>query len=211
MHRAWAVLLSGAMSTCFAGRAAADVVCPDQSYCIVNFATGKDRITIVPGGTGETFASAGITIDVYLRHCDGRPYAGIPAQEVMLYSSDLCICPGGSFADAQTNLDGYTSFSGTLSAGGCAENLSVYTEGIFIATIPVKTNSPDLLPASPCRADASDVSAVAALLGRADRYTACADWNESGPPTIDAGDLSYFASQFGAQCPPAASHPADGR
>ena len=195
MSRAWVVLLSGAMSACFAGRAAADVVCPDQSYCIVNFATGKDRITI----------------DVYLRHCDGRPYAGIPAQEVILYNSDLCICPGGSFADAQTNLDGYTSFSGTLSAGGCAENLSVYAEGILIATIPVKTNSPDLLPASPCRADASDVSAVAALLGRADRYTACADWNESGPPTIDAGDLSYFASQFGAQCPPAASHPAAGR
>jgi hypothetical protein len=66
---------------------------------------------------------------------------------------------------------------------------------------PVRTNSPDHVPASPCHVDAGDISALASRLGNADRYSICFDYNETGPPTINAGDLSFFAHVLGAACP----------
>src|SRR5262245_38831603 len=97
-----------ALLACFAGTAAADIVSPDSSYVTVQYATAKDRVTISPNGNGETFAANGITIKVYLKNGAGAPLAGIPATEVILHSSALCICPGGNIADAATDLNGAT-------------------------------------------------------------------------------------------------------
>jgi hypothetical protein len=200
LKKSLVVALVAACAACYVGTAAADIVCADSSYCVVNFATSKDRVTIAPNGAGETFAATGITITVYLKNCSGAPLVGVPRQEVVVYNSGLCICPGGNVADAATDVNGATTFSGTIAGGGCVNNLQIFADGILICTIPVKTNSPDAVPASPCAVDASDLSSLATKLGSVPNYDICYDYNESGPPTIDASDLAFFATLLGAGC-----------
>ena len=209
------------------GPAAADIVCPDSSYCTVTFRrtfpagsqfVGQpyDYITIAPDASGETFfnvngtnevdALADIGIEVYVRNCQGSPLAGIPLQEVVLFNSQLCICPGGNVSDAGTNQNGRALFTGTMAAGGCVASLDVYVDGVFICTLRsggrnVKTNSPDYAHqgTSPCFSDAGDLAFLATQLGRPAATRICSDFNELGP-NIDASDLAFFASFLGAAC-----------
>lgn len=189
------------------GSASAGDVCLDHSTATATFSNtfsgiyrpGQpyDVVTLLPDGSGETFASVGITIEVYLRNCVGTPLAGVPAQEIILFNSGLCICPG-NIADAPTDLQGRTTFSGTLRASGCVSNIMVIALGIPIATLPVTFNSADAVPASPCAVDAGDLSALAARIGSEvgeALYSICQDFNEDG--YIDASDFSYFASARG--------------
>jgi hypothetical protein len=199
------VTLVAVMAACFAGTAFADIVSPDSSYCVVSLGTsGKDRVTISPNGTGDNFtdvpSNLSITIEVYLRNSLGAPLAGVPLQEITLYNSALCICAGGNTADAATDLDGRTTFTASPRAGGCVESLDIFADGVFLCTTPVKTNSWDAVPATPCNVDAADLSALAARLGNAGQYSICFDYNESGPPTINAGDLSSFAAHLANAC-----------
>jgi hypothetical protein len=195
------VLLAALTVTSLGGPAFADLVCPDSSYVTVQFTNpARNRIGIIPNGLGQTFAQAGITIRVFLRNCSGVPIVGVPADEVILYNSQLCICPGGNIADADSDANGSTTFSATLEAGGCVESLDAYADGVRIQSIPVKTFSPDFAPISPCFVDASDLAHLATRLGVVARYTICADMNQSGPPTIDSSDLAWYASFVGSQC-----------
>jgi hypothetical protein len=183
--------------------ASADIVCPDSSYCIVAFTNpAKDRITIGPA-FGDTFAGTGITIRVFLKNCQGQPLVGVPFQEIVLFNSGLCICPGGNTADAATDLNGMTTFSGTIHGGGCVNSLQVFADGVGICSLAVKTNSWDALPSSPCFVDAGDLAALSARLGSSaippvGMYSICFDWNEDG--FIDAGDVASFASPLGQSC-----------
>jgi hypothetical protein len=106
--------------------------------------------------------------------------------------------PRRQFADSQTDASGCTSFSGTILGGGCVNSLSVYAQGVFLATIPVRINSPDHVPASPCFVDASDMSGLAGHLGNPGAYSICFDYNEDG--IIDASEIAYFAYALHAQC-----------
>lgn len=67
----------------------------------------------------------------------------------------------------------------------------------------VKINSPDAAQqgTSPCYTDSSDLAAFAQRIGRPSLYSICFDYNETGGPTIDASDLSMFASYIQAACP----------
>jgi hypothetical protein len=199
MKKALVMVLAVVLTAAYVGTAAADIVCADSSYCTVTFTNPlKNRITISPNGNGDTFANTGITINVFLKNCNGAPLAGVPAQEVVLFNSGLCICPGGNIADAATDLTGKTTFTGTIKGGGCVNSLTVFADGIGICTTTVKTNSWDALPASPCFVDAGDLAALAGKLGNIPAYTICSDWNEDG--FIDAGDVASFAQQLGAAC-----------
>lgn len=199
MKKALVMVLAVVLTAAYVGTAAADIVCADSSYCQVTFTNAsKDRITISPNGNGDTFTSTGITIRVFLRNCNGAPLVGVPAQEVVLFNSGLCICPGGNVADAATDLTGMTTFSGSIRGGGCANSLTVFADGIAICTTTVKTNSWDALPASPCFVDAGDLPPLASKLGVPGNYTICSDWNEDG--FIDAAEIASFAAQLGAFC-----------
>ena len=153
-----------------------------------------DFVTIAAGGRGETFPETGISIAVILKNMNGSPLVAVPAQETILYSPDLCICPGGNIADDPTDSNG------RISGGGCAQSLSLFSDGILVGTVPVKINSTDTRLASPCFTDASDLAALATKLGRPDLWDICSDFNESGPPAIDSSDLAFFADLVGAVC-----------
>lgn len=202
LHRTRTLILLAALASCTAGMARAQV-CQATSSCTATFSSGQTGLTIAPNGGIETFAGNGITIDVYLKDCNGTALVGVPAAEISLYlnTEQYCICPGGNLADAATDSFGHTRFTGTIRGGGCAQSLSVYADGVFIGTLPVKINSPDHVPASPCHVDAADLSSLAGVLGNSLLYSFCYDYNETGPPTINAGDLSYFAALLGVECP----------
>lgn len=180
--------LAALFAASLAGPVAADIVDPDSSYCTVTynrtFPTGSqfvgdpyDYITIAPDAAGETFFNvngvnepdglADIDIRVYLRNGLGDPLIGVPAQEVVVFNSQMCICPGGNISDAGTDSNGMAQFTGTIAAGGCVTSLDVYADGVYICTLNaggrnVKTNSPDYAHqgTSPCFADARDRKSV---------------------------------------------------
>ena len=159
-----------------------------------------DFVTVDPAGTGETFEDMGISIRVRLRcELSLQAIAGMPAEAIILFNSGLCMCPGWKAADAPTDANGETTFSGTIRAGGCVEYLTLFADGIAAATLPIKLNSPDTATASACLVDASDISGLAQRLGRPDQYSICFDYNESGG--INAGDVSFFAAALGRACP----------
>jgi hypothetical protein len=185
---------------------------PYNSYCEVSFAqtyTGlynpgqpRDCVTIVPNGAGETFAATGITIRLHVFDAAMNPIPYIEPGDMILWDPGLCICGAGSIADGPTDFQGMTTFSGTIRGGGYANQLSVLVQGILIATIPVKINSPDAPQASPCAVDASDLAAWSAARGAlfgSPNYTLAMDFNEDG--AIDASDLAFWSSARGALCP----------
>ena len=174
----------------------------EQTYT-GRYRTGEpyDYVTVNPNGTGETFADVGISIRARI-WCENRPvssFAGTPADLFQLYSTDLCMCVG-KFADAAADEDGWVAFSGTLRAGGCAEGIDLWVDGVFAGTLPINFNSTDTAVASPCHTDAADLAAFAEVFGDPNAWGICFDYNESGPPTIDASDLAYFAARLGATC-----------
>ena len=157
-----------------------------------------DVVTILPDGSGDTFAQVGIRLRLRVRRCffdrPLDPVAGVPAAEIVLFNSRLCL-NAPMHADRPTDAEGFTEFSGTMAGGGCAESLRLFIDGVYAGTIPIRINSPDTGSASPCHVDQSDLAAFAARLGVPERYDICSDFNESG--TIDASDLSYLAAALG--------------
>ncbi len=192
------------ISLSFPAAAPADLVCPDSSYVEVDYActftgsyrTGgqRDIVTVSPGGDGETFAENGITIRVYLRNCQGEPVVGVPAESIALTGYPICICPWGNIADGPTDALGRTTFTGTLRAGGCVEELVLEVDGSPITTVPVKTNSPDDPFALACAVGADEVARMSGLLSSRFDYTICFDFNEDG--SIDAVDFAEFVSRY---------------
>ena len=150
---------------------------------------------------GETFAGNGITVSVCVT-CGGFPAPGIPAAQFTVTAPGVVFCPSvdSNIADTPTNAGGCAVFSGTLCGGGCSPFLDVSLAGVFVARVPVGINSTDTGLASPGFVDAADLATLAAALGNPARYSMCLDYNESGGPTIDAGDLAYFATALGARC-----------
>jgi hypothetical protein len=186
------------------------IPCPDSSQITTTmtltfagaYRSGerRDIVTVVPGGSSETLESNGIRVDIQFLNGHNQPLAGIPRQEMILFNSGLLMCPGGTIADTHTDLQGRTSFTGALSAGGCVTSLRLYTDGVEMTELAIRTNSPDLDANG--AVDAGDVGALAMMLGSRvgdANYTICGDWNEDG--VIDASEVAAMASYLGRRCP----------
>ena len=176
-------------------------------------------IVACPKGDGPTLASKGLTISVRVLDQSGNPIVGLAAHRIWLASSSLYTCPGTLIltADAPTNWDGRTTFSGALRAGGCSEqglNVMVrYDDLDYVLapdpndcdspfTVPIFVRSPDL------NADGT--------IGLADfsmfqynyqngPYDACYDFDGSG--TRNLADFSIFTSHYGTGSNPVHSCP----
>jgi len=184
-----------------ASSARADVVCPDSSYVTVSFActfTGLyqpgepyNYVTTCPLGDGESLAAAGITISVHLEDCQGTPLAGVAAQDIVLTAPTLCPCGGGNIADAPTDANGNTTFSGTLAVGGYAESLTIVAGGVTVGSVPVVINSFDSSPS--CSIDTYDLEDWFNLNGKEvgdPGYDVRYDFNEDG--FLDIKEYALF-------------------
>ena len=183
----------------------ADVVCPDSSYVEVDYActftgtyrTGEPRdvITVAPDGSGETLAENGITVHVYLRDCQGEPVVGVPAESIALAANYVCICEGGNFADGPTDEFGHTTFTGTLTIGGCAGHLILLVDDLVIGTVPVWINSPDDPFAWACVVSVDEAAQLAGILSSDPvPYSICWDFNEDG--SVDGIDAAILVSRY---------------
>lgn len=217
MKRSVVALSAALVAACLAGPAAADIVCPDSSYVEVSYSqtypaehpdagTPLNHIYTHPAGDGRSFAANGIDVRVYLKNCQGEPLIGVPAQEIVMFNSNLCICPGGGASDAGTDSNGCATWTGSLASGGCVPTVDVYADGIFIATVSdgvtdLRLNSTDQAHAgtSPCFTDASDLAAFAQVLGTTSTGKFCFDFIATGN-TIDPADLGAFAEGLGKSC-----------
>jgi hypothetical protein len=179
---------------------------PDADNSTVASAGG--RIMICPLGDGITLAEVGGTIDVNVRDGNNAPIANYPGQDVWADDSgtnDINLCQGGSGADANTDVNGDTTISGTLGGGGWTlSGLSVYISGIVVTTLGVPdvlaidVNSPDI---SGNRSVAlEDVGTFAADL-LAYHFRSDLVPNDPNPPAIDLSDVGRFAAHIGHACP----------
>lgn len=191
----------------FAGTQIAGV--PDLSLSTIETRTAQDvSLLICPAcdGRGVNMAQqfGGVamdaTIEVYLRDGMGIPIANYPFEDIWLESPDLCFCPGGSCADADTDMNGYTQFAHPLCGGGCSENptLSGMVNGTSIGVSPIphiKVNSPDMN--CDLVVNLSDVALFAGAYWTG--YTYCADFFWDG--SLDLRDVTILAQHISHSCP----------
>lgn len=191
------------VAACWSGSAQAQPPCPvgfPLGVATLVAPRGAGTLTIAPGGRGETFVGTGLGLTVCIT-CGGVPLVGVPAGAITVDAPGLLWCPGGNTADTGTNAAGCATFTGTLCGSGCAPALNVFVGGALVAAgVPIAVNSPDLPPTSPGFVDAGDLAGLAIRLGNPALFAPCWDFNESGPPTIDAADLAFFATTLGASC-----------
>jgi hypothetical protein len=174
---------------------------PDAGNSTV--AGGGGTLMIAPNGNGETIASHSTTIDVHIADGNGLAIANFPAQDIWFDDAgtgDINLCQGGSTADADTDANGDTEISGTLTGGGWTKDgMSVFVSGVAITggsgpIISTDVNSPDIN--GDRIVDLIDVGSFAADLLA---YQFRSDLVFSG--VIDLSDVGRFASFINASCP----------
>jgi hypothetical protein len=144
----------------------------------------------------------GATVEVYLdQGCGDSPIVGYPFQDIWLDDAGdggVTLCQGGSVADANTNIEGRTTISGSLFAGGStAAGMLVYIAGFALVSSPldIQVASPDIN--GDLRVDLQDIAEFAgAFFGV---YDPRADFDFNG--VLNLGDIGILALENGAVCP----------
>jgi hypothetical protein len=191
--------------------AAASTV-PDLNHSTVAvYYHGPMSICVVPGGGGDLLSEArtldgtpvDATIHVWIVDGGADPIYGFPWEDIWLESTagSLAPCyPLGVMADAATDLQGYTAFSGALSAGGHSapgEKLQVYIAGTPVACcdLDIRFNSPDV--------DGNGVVDLTDLVLFSQAYTGGA-YDYAGDLFADGvlnlSDVQVFATHYAASC-----------
>jgi len=183
------------------------------------------RISICPAGDFETFrtactdASPNGHVIVYVRDDLGNPIADVPWTDYWFNACDigqeLCLCASPIVADSLTNLEGRTTFSGSIAGGGC-----VLTGGIYVAcqgkTFVDKpeclvTTCLDMQVVSPdytgnCLVDLSDLSFFGDSYNMSlgdppvgdKAYDDCCDYTDD--TNCDLSDFSFFGEHYLHEC-----------
>lgn len=201
------LLLVATMMLLVAGVASAGIIDPCNSPVVYN-GPAIACLFVCPQGDTDTFANQGFTFGFTINDLGGSPIGNIPGSDFYLIDCDpvldLTLCAGSasSAADSATNANGQTTMSnGTMSAGGCADGLSVVVQG-FILEDPANNCDPycfNILVRSP-DIDGSlvvnlvDLSLFAACFPPLP-YDKCCDFDCNA--TVNLQDLARFAFHFG--------------
>jgi hypothetical protein len=182
---------------------------PDLGNSYATCAAGSTLVSVVvcPDGDGdrldEAQAGGGSLIDatITLTLLDGSmdPIYLFPFEDLWLDANGLELCAGGSVADASTDINGQTTWTRPLHAGGCSGDSStrVYINGSALIQPPfaILFNSPDLT--GDLLVNLSDVAAFVERYFGA--YDHCADLYWDG--TLNLSDIAAFAEHWGHACP----------
>ena len=101
---------------------------PDLDESTATIATSSEIISLfsLPDGLGKnltecrglTLGDVDGTITVTLKDANGDVIPGYPFEDIWLAADGFAPCVGGAAADGNTDVDGITTFSFTLNAGG---------------------------------------------------------------------------------------------
>jgi len=171
------------------------------------YADNCGRVTIAPG-FGETLIEGtnDFTIHVQVLDVNGNPVTTLAATDLTLYHPDVVFCPGqSSQADAGTDANGESMFTGAISAGlpGDAGNgyvcddLDLYVMAYDIIinngnSVCVAVDSPDL--DGTLDVTITDLGKFAVDYNGAGTHDPCHDYAVSG--FTDIADLGVFAAYY---------------
>jgi len=165
-------------------------------------------IAVCPAGDGQTLADVGARIDVVTRDPGGNEIQHIPGQDIWVIGCgqrDLCWRAAASNADEPTDINGKTTITGTIAAGGTHAGVNVYLQGIVVLSQPGCTG-PLCLALEFRSVDIDGDLAVTlvdlVLLARSfppNPYNTAADFNFDG--VVGVFDLAFFAAHFQHACP----------
>ena len=165
-------------------------------------------LMVCPAGDGPTLSSIDATISVTLRGCSGEPVPGMPPQDFWIQAKGdpQLLCGGylSSNADSTTNLNGQTTISGSIAAGGyLGDGVYAVALGFMIqGTGGLCDNPLSLVLVSPdidgdLIVDLVDFSIFAQ--GWPPRaYDPRSDMNSDG--LVDLVDLALFATHYSHSC-----------
>jgi len=187
---------------------------PDCSATMPNVPSGVSVVLFnMPDGTGSSFANAQIlgegttidaTIEFVIFDTQGNPIAHFPAEDLWLETGDwgLTTCPGGTIADMDTDVNGWTTWSDPLMAGGFgSDGCYIAVNGMILdcGSLPfdLTFNSADLNGDGVV--SLNDIGLFCSLLFGSPGYDISADFFADG--VINLADVARLAQGIGASCP----------
>lgn len=199
--------LLGALVLSLASFAVAGVPDLNASTASIDPSAQGASVFVVPNATGSPLTSAFLpgggvvdaTISLTLIDTEGNPIFQYPFEDLWLATSGggLVFCDGGTAADQSTDINGQTTWSNPLGAGGntAGETAQVYVAGVPLAGagLNVVFNSSDLN--GDLAVGISDIAAFTPLLNTSSFE---GDFNNDG--AVDLSDIGRFVPTLGASC-----------
>jgi hypothetical protein len=201
------VVLFAASLLVVAGVASAGIIDPCNSPVVYN-GPGVACLFVCPQGDTDSFTLQGITFGFTVKDLGGNPIPDIPGTDFYLIDcdpvNDLTLCAGSasSAADSATNSNGQTTMTnGTMSAGGCADGLSVVVQGFVLEDAGnncdpycynIQVRSPDIN--ADLVVNLQDLAIFASCFPP-QPYDTCCDFDCNA--TVNLQDLARFAFHFG--------------
>ena len=200
-------LLVGVLVLSFASASWAGIPDPTESYA-TTMAGSQVSVLNSPNGAGSpinacyglgTGPTIDATIELWVRDAFGDPIYLYPFSDMWLETEvkGMVLCPGGSVADQSTDINGYTTFSGSMFAGCCGSGMLVLINGAALnqAALNMLVNSPDMN--CDLTVNLTDVILFAGAYYGA--YDYCADFYWDG--NLNLSDIVVLAQNQGAACP----------
>jgi len=181
------------------------------SPCNSSATSPSGVIFACPQGDGDALNVLGLTISVTVLDNVGAglPIAGIPATDMWLISCNdlLNLCNGSSAitASAATDVNGQTTFTGDIAAGGCDNGgVRVVVQGIVIGDgicgdpcVPVKVRSADF-NANGTATDAVDFAFFTGGYPVDPAVNDCRDFNNDAK--VDVVDFAKYTAHYTHFC-----------
>jgi hypothetical protein len=196
---------------------------PQNCYCAAGLSCPGMQVTVCPQGDFEQIrkgcGGAGDYIWVELRTDSNQPIPGVPWTDLWFYSCDpwkLYLCAGQIVADSLTGINGRTTFSGIIEAGGCrlSGGIWIQFQGLYIPArtpcaggrlcLPIVVKSPDLTGpgGNPDGiVNLSDLVPFGFSYNKGEyqpSYNACCDYNDDNKCNLS--DFAYFGTHYQHRC-----------
>jgi hypothetical protein len=182
--------------------ASSGIIDPCESEASFCNAGGSACLIVCPSGDATALSDEGNEICVTIKDLSGAPIPGMLGTDFWLTgcgSLVLCGGSGSSNADAATDINGQTQFSGAIAAGGCDTGLYVVCQGIIIGCpgtcLAIDVRSPDL--SGDLGVDLIDFT-IFKNSYPPHAYYSCADYDCSG--AINLVDFTIFARHWHHYC-----------
>ena len=189
----------------------------DVCYSELNVSCTGMRVSICPRGDFEQIRNGcggdDDYIEVIIRHSGGDGIAGIPPTDYWMNACDeqyeLALCVQHIVADSLTSINGRTTFSGRISAGGCIPEGGIYVscQGATIMNasctavicLDVVLVGPDINGDGEVNLSDFSLFGWSYNMQVGDvQFSTCCDFNDDGECNLS--DLAFFGQHYQHQC-----------